>query len=80
MAKSGKFTILGLIQGLKDNGAVETAGREVGTMVLTSIQSAIEAANSILGDDLNPVITPVLDLSNVQKLISKLTLAITEEI
>lgn len=45
---------------------VEEAGTDSGSAVISALSSAIQAANSILDEDLNPVITPVLDLSNVQ--------------
>lgn len=66
-AESGMYIIKGLVNGLRDNmDEVEEAGTDSGSAVISALSSAIQAANSILDEDLNPVITPVLDLSNVQ--------------
>lgn len=67
MEESGQYTIAGLVKGLSNATKIEETGHEIGAMVLNSIRSAIEAANSILDDSLNPTITPVLDLSNIQQ-------------
>lgn len=63
----GKNVIEGLIIGLNETTKVERQGDRVGSGLVNSIQNSIEAATSSLESsaDFNPVITPVLDLSNV---------------
>lgn len=63
----GAYIIEGLANGMEENSKMANdAGRSTGLMVIDALSTAIDAANSILEDDLNPVITPVLDLSNVE--------------
>lgn len=63
--KSGKYLAEGLILGLSDKlSAIKKSGFEAGSVVTKAIQSAMDIANSIV-DDSTPVISPVLDLSNV---------------
>lgn len=63
----GAYIIEGLANGMEENAKMANdAGRSTGLMVIDALSTAIDAANSILEDDLNPVITPVLDLSNVE--------------
>lgn len=66
MEKSAIFTVQGLIQGFKDLGEVSNAGTKVGEAVYNSISSALAMASEIMDDAMNPVITPVLDLSEIQ--------------
>ena len=63
----GAYIIEGLAIGMEENAKMANdAGRSTGLMVIDALGSAIDAANSIMEDDLNPVITPVLDLSNIE--------------
>lgn len=63
----GKFVGMGLINGLSSmQDKVGTKAENVALLMSESLSSAINLANSILDEDLNPVITPVLDLSNVE--------------
>ena len=66
MEKSAKFTVQGLIEGFKDLSEVSDASKKVGEAVYNSITSALSLASQIMDDALNPVITPVVDLSQVQ--------------
>lgn len=66
MEKRGLLTIQGLIQGLRQTSGLEKASISVGELVMDTISKAVEIANSIMEDDLHPVITPVLDLSEIQ--------------
>lgn len=67
MADKGKFTVLGLIEGVYKNlGLVNGAGRDAADMLLNAMSYAAENAESILEEDFNPVITPVLDMSNIE--------------
>lgn len=64
MVKRGKFAIQGLIIGLKENFKdVKNSGKEIGKGLLSSIDNSL----SLIDDKLNPVITPILDLSEVEK-------------
>ena len=65
--KIGEYVDLGLIAGMSNlENAVYDEADSIGNTLQLGLSSAIQAANSILDEDLNPVITPVLDLSNVQ--------------
>ena len=65
MEQFGLYTIAGLVRGLSDASEVENAGESVGNILLDSISKAADAAEEVLSSDLNPVISPVLDLSDV---------------
>lgn len=65
----GKFFNMGIGKGVKDNLSYIDDGAEAGTSVLVDgMRSAISRVQNIIDSDLdvNPRITPVLDLSNVQ--------------
>lgn len=66
MEKSARYTIMGLLEGFKDLSDVALAGNQTGEAIVNAIRTSLDEANSILDDSLNPVITPVLDLSNVE--------------
>lgn len=61
MMKNGRFTIQGLLNGLK---AMEPKMREEGAKLYDVLDSALDLANG-MDDEFTPVITPVLDLSNI---------------
>jgi hypothetical protein len=66
--KSGVFFDQGFINGmLKSASTVYDTSEEIGTTAVDAISSAVSKASSIIAGetDLNPVITPVLDLTNV---------------
>ena len=67
MMKQAGYTMEGLIEGFKDTTGVERSGDNVGNAIYKSISSALSLANDILDESLNPVITPVLDLSQVEQ-------------
>lgn len=67
MERQGRFTILGLIKGLSDTSELEETAYNTGSVVLDAISNAIQLADKILDDGMNPVITPVLDLSNIEE-------------
>ena len=66
-AKSAKFAVLGFTNTIRDNlSRSEKSGTDLGSSVLNGLATAISLADSIVDTDLQPVITPVLDLSQVQ--------------
>lgn len=68
-AKLGKFSSEGMAIGIKKNaGLVSDEAESMGNSALDSMRNAMSAASSILDDDMSssPVITPVLDLSEIQ--------------
>ena len=66
-AKSAKFAIAGFVNTIGDNlTKTKKSGTDLGTSVLNGLATAISLADSIVDTDLQPVITPVLDLSQVQ--------------
>lgn len=67
MAEQGLYTVLGLAQGVYDNlDYVDDAGTDAANTLLDAMQIAAYNAESILEDDFNPVITPVLDMSDIE--------------
>ena len=67
MFKNAKYTIMGLVNGFKESiGDVKSEGNLVGSSILNAIKNSLALSESIMDDELNPVITPVLDLSNIQ--------------
>ena len=63
----GEYFDEGLILGIKSlSGSVEDSAYNAGISMLNGISRSVELADSILEDNLNPVISPVLDLSNVR--------------
>lgn len=69
MAVIGKFFSLGFANGISKYGISATdAATEVSQETVNTIRDALAAAQSIMDDDstINPTITPVIDLSDVQ--------------
>lgn len=65
--KIGRYFDEGLIIGIKSlSQNIEDSAFDAGISMLTGISQSIALANSVLEDDMNPVITPVLDLSNIR--------------
>lgn len=65
----GKDSDAGLAIGLlRYSKEVTAAGGQVASVALTSLQSALRNMGTLIDDnmDLNPVITPILDLKNIQ--------------
>ena len=65
----GRYTVLGLAKGLTKYASVADKPAEgLAQTVINSTNKALNAASKILNSDMdvNPVITPVMDLSNVQ--------------
>ena len=65
----GRYTVLGLAKGLTKYASVADKPAEgLAQTVINSTNKALSAASKILNSDMdtNPVITPVMDLSNVQ--------------
>ena len=58
-----KGLTLGMKAGISD---VYASGDETGNAVMDALASAIESADSLLEEDMNPVITPILDMSNIE--------------
>lgn len=68
MAKSGKFSILGLIQGLTDNAAsLNTTSEQIGDAMIVSFGQPFERIAQMASGAIpyNPSITPVLDSSTM---------------
>jgi tape measure domain-containing protein len=62
----GKLSMEGLAQGFKDNAQlVEDASADVGKSVVSAMQSSLSGISDSI--DVDPVITPVLDLTQVEK-------------
>lgn len=68
MAKYGRFSVLGLVNSINGNiGLVQSAGSSMAGTLHETIQEAVsKIADTSISTDINPVITPVLDLSNVE--------------
>jgi tape measure domain-containing protein len=66
-AEMGQFMTEGLARGLEDSSKVTEAATKLGEDVLSSMSAAI--ANNV---DVDPVISPVLDLANVEQEAGKL--------
>jgi tape measure domain-containing protein len=65
--KIGESVAQGLALGLTQNAKLaDTAGKKAGESVLKNLQDSLSNIDTSIGD-LNPTITPVLDLSNAQK-------------
>lgn len=65
----GKFTVQGLAVGLERySGLVEDPARMMAKNVVDSVEKPLSKIDSLLASDINasPVITPVMDLSNVE--------------
>lgn len=73
--KIGKFSSEGLALGLNDNAdVVATAAENVGQIALDTMKKTLSNMSDAIGRDVNttPVISPVLDLTNVRKDASQL--------
>lgn len=68
-AKVGDWSIEGLAKGLKDSGVAETAAENVGLNAINAMRKTLTGLASVVPDsmEMNPTITPVLDLSAVKK-------------
>ena len=67
--RTGQFIDEGLIIGLQNyESKVESASENVGAASVNAVANSISAVSSAIesGIDLNPVITPILDMSNIQ--------------
>lgn len=68
--KVGKFSAEGLVKGLGEmSGSVEKASSATGTAAVEGLRKSLSGfSDLVIKDvDINPVITPVLDLSSVRK-------------
>lgn len=68
-AKIARFFDLGLVKGLEDNSRyVEQSTRNVARKMLTCINSVSDDVDAMFEDGINtnPVISPILDLENIQ--------------
>jgi maltoporin len=69
MARLGGFVTEGLAIGIEGNTElVANASENLASTAISGLKDAIKAATNLtdLGIDLNPTITPVLDLSNIE--------------
>lgn len=67
--KGGKFYTQGYILGIKDNiSGVYSAGYDISQAAVDAVRDPLKMLNAVLADELNvdPVIRPTLDLSDVQ--------------
>ena len=72
--KIGQYIVEGLSIGIEDETSeFENSIYNSGSSLINAIRTAVLNAQDILNDDLNPVITPVLDLSNVENGASQLS-------
>lgn len=68
MMRQAKFTLLGLINGFNNNlSMVKKSGVKVGNTALEAMKEALSVSTDLDDSTLKPVITPVLDLSELQK-------------
>lgn len=68
--KVGKFSAEGLVRGLGEmSGSVEKASKKTGRAAIEGLQKSLSGFSDLIEQDvtIRPVITPVLDLSNVKK-------------
>ena len=71
----GRYTVLGLAKGLTKYASVANKPAEgLAQSVINSTNKALNVASKVLNSDMdvNPVITPVLDLTNVENGASRL--------
>ena len=69
----GQMFAEGPILGMQDKAkSLAAHARSMGEQMVSALQTAIDMANSIAFDDLNPVITPTFDMSNVKAVRSDL--------
>lgn len=68
MKKVGIFADMGLINGLKMySNKVYDSGYNIGKQALTAVKDSMKVMNGLINDpNYNPIITPVLDLTNIQ--------------
>lgn len=69
MARLGGFVTEGLAIGIEENTElVANASKNLASTAISGLKDAIKAATNLtdLGIDINPTITPVLDLSNIE--------------
>lgn len=74
-AEVGKYSILGLVNGLLDNsGLSDEAAARVGDSAIENLKASIRKISDVVNSDLDtqPTIRPVLDLSNVRSGMVKL--------
>lgn len=68
MAEIGKYSVLGFVKGVSDNeSGASSAGENLASAMKTAIQSAMSQVGVLADEDftLSPLITPVVDMSNV---------------
>ena len=66
LMESGKYTVLGLVKGINNNLAkAKDSGTKVGEIITEAINASLALVDNV-DENINPVITPVLDLSQVQ--------------
>lgn len=76
MEEEGVFTVLGLAQGLLKNAHIaEEAGGSVGDSVIDEFRETLADIAIIADDDfsVSPVITPVVDMSNVDTAVNSMS-------
>lgn len=66
-ARAAEYVIEGFIGTIKDSTTdIMGSGTNLGSSFVDALSNSIRIAEDLLNDDLNPVITPVLDLSNIE--------------
>lgn len=68
-AEIGGYSVEGLVKGLQDTAVVQQAATDLGQTAIDSLSKSLTNMNTIVADNLDtqPVIKPVLDLTDVQK-------------
>jgi tape measure domain-containing protein len=70
-AEVGKWSVLGLAQGLDEHASkAADSANSLGDDVVTAMGKSISGLGALIGDnmeEINPVVTPVLDLSNIKR-------------
>ena len=66
-ARAAEYVIQGFIGTIKDStNDITSSGIDLGSTFVDALSNSIRIAEDLLNDDMNPVITPVLDLSNIE--------------
>ena len=77
--KQGSFYGLGFAIGIIESSRdVEKASEKLGNSAITSVEQSISQINDLMSSSLNPVISPVLDLTNIQNGINSMDSMLTD--
>ncbi len=66
-AKAATYAVQGFINTIdRETGTIFDSGEDFGSSFLSALRDSISMSEEILSSEMNPVITPVLDLSNIE--------------